>query len=56
MTLMWKKKLISPFRKLLLRRDIDLVFHAADMNDVAQIPGFTIDLDPLFDESFLLER
>lgn len=50
------RELISPFRKLLLRCDIDLVLHAADMNDVAQIPCFTVDLDPLFEEGFLLER
>lgn len=49
-------ELISPFRKLLLRRDIDLVLHAADVNNVAQIPCFTVDLDPLFEEGFLLDR
>lgn len=49
-------KLISPFGKLLLRRDIDLVLHAADVNNVAQIPRFTVDLDPLFEEGFLWER
>lgn len=49
-------ELISPFRKLFLRRDVDLVLHAADMNNVAQIPRFTVDLDPLFEEGFLLER
>lgn len=45
----------APFRKLLLRRDVDLVLHAADVNYVSQIPRFTVDLDPLFEEDFLLD-
>lgn len=45
----------TPFRKLLLRRDVDLILHAADVNYVSQIPRLTVDLDPLFEEGFLLD-
>lgn len=47
---------VSPFRELLLGRDVDLVFHAADLNDVTQVPGLPVHLDPLFEEGFLLDR
>lgn len=47
------RDLISPFGKLLLRGDVDLVLHAADVNDAAQIPRLSVDLDPLFEEGFL---
>lgn len=47
---------VSPFGELLLRRDVDLVLHAADLDDVAQISRLPVDLDPLFEEGFLLDR
>lgn len=48
--------LVSPFGELLLRRDVDLVLHAADLDDVTQIPRLSVDLYPLFEEGFLLDR
>lgn len=53
--LIWSR-LLSPFGELLLRRDVDLVLHATNLDGVAQIPGLSIDLDPLFKEGFLLDR
>lgn len=48
--------LVSPFGELLLRRDVDLVLHAADLDDVTQIARLPVDLYPLFEEGFLLDR
>lgn len=48
--------LISPFGELLLRRDVDLVLHAANLDDVTQVPCLSVDLYPLFEEGFLLDR
>lgn len=48
--------LISPLGELLLRRDVDLVLHAADLDDVSQIACLSVDLNPLFEEGFLLNR
>lgn len=49
-------RLVSPFGELLLRRDVDLVLHAADLDDVTQIPCLSVDLYPLFEEGFLSDR
>lgn len=46
----------SPFGELLLRCDIDLVLHAANLDNVSQVSRLSIDLDPLFKEGFLLDR
>lgn len=48
--------LISPLGELLLRRDVDLVLHAPDLDDVSQIACLSVDLNPLFEEGFLLNR
>lgn len=45
--------LLSPFGELLLRRDVDLVLHAADLDDATQIARLPVDLYPLFEEGFL---
>lgn len=50
------ERLISPFGELLLRRDVDLVLHAAHLDDVSQIACLSVDLNPLFEEGFLLNR
>lgn len=49
-------RLVSPFGELLLRRDVDLVLHAADLDDVTQVPRLSVDLYPLFEEGFLSDR
>lgn len=49
-------RLVSPFGELLLRRDVDLVLHAADLDDVTQIPRLAVDLYPLLEEGFLRDR
>lgn len=46
---------VSPLGELFLRRDVDLVLHAADLHDVSQVPRLPVDLDPLFEEAFLLD-
>lgn len=48
--------LVLPFGELLLRRHVDLVLHAADLDDVAQIPRLPVHLDLLFKEGLLLDR
>lgn len=48
--------LISPFGELLLRCDVDLVLHPAHLDDVSQIACLSVDLNPLFEEGFLLNR
>lgn len=45
-----------PFGELLLRRDVDLVLHAADLHCVAQVPCLSVDLYPLFKEDFKVCR
>lgn len=46
----------SPFGELLLWRDVDFVLHAADLDNVSQVSGLPIHLDPLFEEDLLLGR
>lgn len=46
----------SPLRELLLRRDVDLVLHAADTHYVTKVTCLAVDLDPLLQEGFLSER
>lgn len=48
--------LVLPFGELLLRRHVDLVLHAADLDDVTQIPRLPVHLDLLFKEGLLLDR
>lgn len=48
--------LFSPFGELLLGLDVDLVLHAADLDDVAQVPRLSVYLNPLFEEGFLRDR
>lgn len=45
-----------PFGELLLRRDVDLVLHAADLDDVTEVPRLPVDLYPLFEEGFKVGR
>ncbi|PWA25077.1 hypothetical protein CCH79_00019074 [Gambusia affinis] len=46
----------SPLGELFLRRYVDLVLHAADLDDVPQVPRLPVHLDPLLQERFLSHR
>lgn len=49
-------KFPSPFGELFLRRDVDLVLHASDLDHISQVPRLAVHLDPLFEKGFLLDR